>query len=130
MANERNLIPVTKRTPREQKEISSKGGKASAKAKKQRKTMKEQMQYLLDLPIQEGGLKAQLQAWGIEPNELNMQMAMNASMIQNALKGSVNAYNSIRELMGERVQEVKVQQVTDENINYIDEYIRNAREKK
>lgn len=130
MANDENLVSLATRTQRERKEIAKKGAKASAKAKRQRKTMKEQMQYLLDLPIQEGGLKAQLQAWGIEPNELNMQMAMNASMIQNALKGSVNAYNSIRELMGERVQEVKVQQVTDENINYIDEYIKNAREKK
>ena len=41
MANEKNLIPFNKLTESQQREIASKGGKASVEAKRKRKTLKK-----------------------------------------------------------------------------------------
>ena len=50
MANEKNLIPNSKRTPKELREIAKKGGKKSVEVR--RKAMKEQMKYHFQLKIQ------------------------------------------------------------------------------
>lgn len=129
MANEQNLKPITTLSKEEAKRRGKKGGKASGEARRKRKSMKEQMDYLLSLPLQESNLKQSLELMGIDTSEMNLQMAMNVAMVKTALSGGVNAYNSIRELMGERVQELKVTQVTDDNIDYIKEYL-DARKQK
>lgn len=49
--NEQNLKPFTQMTESEQREIASKGGKASAEARKRRKLMREVMQDCLDETI-------------------------------------------------------------------------------
>lgn len=49
--NEQNLKPFTQMTESEQREIASKGGKASAEARKKRKLMREVMQDCLDETI-------------------------------------------------------------------------------
>lgn len=82
MANEQNLIPVTKRTPREQREISSKGGKASAEAKKARKTLKETLLLMLE--------------------EGNTQNDITLALLQKALNGDTKAYEVIRDTVGEK----------------------------
>ena len=82
MANEQNLIPVTKRTPREQREISSKGGKASAEAKKARKTLKETLLLMLA--------------------EGNTQDDITLALLQKALNGDTKAYEVIRDTVGEK----------------------------
>ena len=82
MANEKNLIPVTKRTPREQKEISSKGGKASAKAKKERNTLKQELLLILE-------------------NE-DMQKKISTALIKEAEKGNTKAFEVIRDTIGEK----------------------------
>ena len=82
MANEQNLIPVTKRTPREQREISSKGGKASAEAKKARKTLKETLLMMLE--------------------EGNTQNDITLALLQKALNGDTKAYEVIRDTVGEK----------------------------
>lgn len=82
MANEQNLIPVTKRTPREQKEISSMGGKASAEAKKARKTLKETLLLMLE--------------------QGNTQDNITLALLQKALNGDTKAYEVIRDTVGEK----------------------------
>ena len=51
--NDENLIPFAERTPREHKELSSKGGKECAKVKREKKTLKEQLRLLLSLPVED-----------------------------------------------------------------------------
>jgi hypothetical protein len=48
MAANDNLIPQNKRTKEEQREIARKGGIASGKARKERKTLKEELLLLLE----------------------------------------------------------------------------------
>ena len=80
--NDQNLIPVTKRTPREQKEISSKGGIASAEAKRARKTLKETLLMMLE--------------------EGNTQNDITLALLQKALNGDTKAYEVIRDTVGEK----------------------------
>lgn len=105
MANEQNLIPVTKRTPREQKEISSKGGKASAEARRKRKTMKEQVELLLSLPLKDKTAQKKLKMLGIDVDNLDNQMAMMVVQLNKAMKGDMQAVTFFRDIVGEKPKE-------------------------
>ena len=105
MANEQNLIKAEDLTSEQLRERARKGGIASAKAKKKRKAMKEQMEILLSLPVKSPKLKEQLKKLGIKSNEIDNQMALIVSLYQTALKGgknSVQAFNVIMEMTEEK----------------------------
>lgn len=106
MANIENLTMMgqTLTTERAQ-EIGSKGGKASAKARKERKAIKEQLEMLLGLPLKDKNAKAKLKKIGINADEINNQMAMVISIYQKALKGDVSAFKEIRDTVGEKPTE-------------------------
>ena len=105
MANEQNLIKAEDLTSEQLRERARKGGIASAKAKKKRKAMKEQMDMLLSLPVKSPKMKEQLKKLGIKSNEIDNQMALIVSLYQTALKGgknSVQAFNAIMEMTEEK----------------------------
>lgn len=97
MANEQNLIPMNKRTPRERKEIARKGAIASNKAQAARKTLKEELLALL------------------EDNET--QKKISVALIQQAKKGNTKAYEIIRDSIGEKpIDRVQAEVNSDINI--------------
>lgn len=109
MANEQNLIPVTKRTPREQKEISSKGGKASAKAKQERKTLKQELLLLLE--------------------EEDTQKKISLSLLEQAKQGNVKAYETIRDTIGEKPKEqLEISKPINETVDEIESYMNKKNE--
>lgn len=99
MANEQNLIPFNKRTEREQREYAKKGGKKSGEVRRKRKAMKEQMEMLLSLPFKQSEALDFMQYLGIEEDNLDNQMALIVAMYSKALKGDVQAFNTIREVV-------------------------------
>ena len=126
MAGEENLIPLNKRTKEEQREITTAGGLASGESRRKRKAMREQAELLLSLPLQEGKLKEQLKALGVDADNIDNQMAMIISMWRTATVGgqnSVMAFNSLRDLMGEKPKEVIEIHSTDETIKELDKII-------
>lgn len=98
MANEKNLIPFNKRTENEQREYAKKGGQKSGEVRRQRKAMKEQMEMLLSLPFKQEKQLKFMKSLGIEEEEIDNQMALMVAMYAKALKGDVQAFNSIREV--------------------------------
>ena len=98
MANEQNLIPWNKRTENEQREYARKGGQKSGEVRRQRKAMKEQMEMLLSLPLKQEKQLKFMKSLGIEEEEIDNQMALMVAMYAKALKGDVQAFNSIREV--------------------------------
>ena len=98
MANEQNLIPWNKRTENEQREYARKGGQKSGEVRRQRKAMKEQMEMLLSLPFKQEKQLKFMKSLGIEEEEIDNQMALMVVMYAKALKGDVQAFNSIREV--------------------------------
>ncbi len=137
MAGKENLIPLNKRTKEEQREITTAGGLASGEVRRKRKAMREQAELLLSLPFQgmeivdkEGNVKDLKEEYarlsGLPPEEIDNQMAMLISMYQTILKGgmgSVNAFNSLRDLVGEKPKEVIEIHSTDEAIKELDNII-------
>ena len=102
--NDQNLIPTTKRTKKEVREMTTKGGKRSGEVRRQRKTQREQLELLMSLPLKNIKAKEQIKNLGIEDAEINNQMAMNVAMFNLILKGgkgAVQAYNSINDLIGD-----------------------------
>lgn len=99
MANEKNLIPWNKRTEKEQREYARKGGKKSGEVRRKRKAMKEQMEMLLSLPFKQSEPLDFMKNLGIEEDNLDNQMALIVAMYGKALKGDVQAFNTIREVV-------------------------------
>ena len=99
MANEKNLIPWNKRTEKEQREYARKGGKKSGEVRRKRKAMKEQMEMLLTLPFKQAEALDFMKDLGIEEDNLDNQMALIVAMYGKALKGDVQAFNTIREVV-------------------------------
>lgn len=95
MANEQNLIPQNKRTKSEQREIARKGGIASGKSRKARKTFKEDLLLALSM-IKDGKT---VQEIGLE------------SVVAKYLSGDLKAFEIVRDTVGEKPtdkQEVKI----------------------
>jgi hypothetical protein len=80
--NEQNLIPTTKRTKSEAREIGKKGGKASGKARRDKRTFREALELALSI----GNVKSDIVG----------------AQIEKALKGDTKAFEVIRDTVGEK----------------------------
>lgn len=101
--NEKNLIPFTERTENEQREIASKGGKASGKSRKRKKSMKQCMEMLLALPASPDDRQL-LSDIGVAfadlgDDELNNQLVVNAALLAAAKSGDVSAIKELRSII-------------------------------
>lgn len=81
-----NLIPLSARNPTEKKELQQKGGKISAKVRQERKKLKDELIYLLNVEDKTGK---------------TMQEKMCLSLVKNAIDGNVKAFEVIRNTIGE-----------------------------
>lgn len=95
MANEQNLIPFNEMTETEQRKIASKGGIASAEARKARKTLKEELLCLLE--------------------KGDTQEKISLALLQKAMKGDTKAFEVIRDSIGEKPTEKVEANLTYEN---------------
>lgn len=121
MAKESNLKPFTSNQDREQAKINGrKGGKARQAQARRRKALKEQMELLLTLPLTDERAKKQFESMGIDSDNMDNQMAMVVKTYAQALKGNINAVNVIREIIGERVVEVNVNNNIDDKVKELD----------
>ena len=83
----------------EQRERSRRAGKRSGEVRRQRKTMRQELEYLLTEEIHDKNGKA-----------MNTQKALGTSLIKAALNGNVKAFEVIRDTIGEKpVEKVDVQ---------------------
>lgn len=103
MANEQNLHPFQKgRSSEEAVRNGRKGGKASGKARKDRKMFKDAIIAVLSEPLTD-------KAGNPHPSGMNVQEAMIRGVIGRAIKGDPRALEVIRDTIGEKpTQDVKV----------------------
>lgn len=80
--NDENLIPLNKRDPEEVAEITSAGGKASVKARRERKQLREELQIILE--------------------DGDMQKRVCTALVERALNGDPRAFALIRDTIGEK----------------------------
>lgn len=101
MANEKNLIPLNKRTKSEQRRIASEGGKASGEARRTKKTLREYADFLLSLPVSDRRKWNKLARAGVPPEGCDNKMLVAFALMQEAQGGDVQAVKELRGLIGE-----------------------------
>ena len=115
MARE-DLVPLNRRTKDEQKEIAKKGGIASGVARRKKRSMREVLKMLKDMPVKDRKIIAQLQAAGIDDKDMTIGAAMAFSAIVHAMKGNGQMMKLVLDVMGEtsdarlREREVKLRE--------------------
>ena len=108
MANNENLKPNSERTPSERRKNARKAGIKSGEVRRQKKSMREMLDYLLEKELtNKNGEKA------------TTLEAMMASMIKQSISGNVRACEFIRDTIGQKPTE-KVE-ATNATITVTDE---------
>ena len=95
MANEKNLIPNSERTPEELRAMTRKGGINSGKARRKKANLKKAFEAILEADVKSDKIKQQLEKMGFEATN---EMALAMVMMQKAMKGDVRAFEQISKL--------------------------------
>jgi hypothetical protein len=101
VANEKNLIPMDQRSSEEARELGRLGGIASGEARRRKRAMKDAADYYLSLPVKDGRVRGKLMRRGIDPNDVDNQMAMIAGLVDAATRGDARAGKLVVDILGE-----------------------------
>ena len=96
MSNIENLIPMSKRSKNEARELGKKGGIASGKVRKEKRTLKDELEIIMETINKDG---------------ITYQELISTALVKEALKGNTKAYEIIRNTLGQKP--IEVQQVID-----------------
>lgn len=84
------------------RERGRKGGKSTARKARERKSLREAVELLLSMPCNRSDYSEQLAAIGLPETEQTNQMALTLALFNEALNGNVQAFNSMRDTVGEK----------------------------
>lgn len=101
MPNEKNLIPFDQRTEEEQRDIRSAGGKASGVSRRRKRSLKEAADLYLSLPVSDRRVWNKIARRGVDPEDIDNQMAMIIGLTMAATTGDAKAAKVIVDLLGE-----------------------------
>lgn len=95
------------KTGEEQVEIARKGGIASGEAKRQKRTFKEAVQWLVnsDIKIKDGKIKNLFKENGIDISGLNPTQLATLGCWAGAIYGNANNFKTLMEVNGEIMEE-------------------------
>lgn len=111
MANEQNLIPTTALTEKERREMASRAGKASGKARAQKKTLRELAEIVGQMPVKNPKTIAIMQKAGFNTEQMTNDMAMMLGLQLKAQSGDPSAAKLLSELRGQYSTRVEVEPV-------------------
>ena len=98
MANEKNLIPNSERTPSELREITKKGGIKSGEVRRQKKTLSELAKMIAENPAPTAA-KKKLTKMGISDEDANNNACIVAAVYNKAIKGNMQAVDKWEQLV-------------------------------
>lgn len=101
VSGEKNLIPFDKRTEEEQKRIRTAGGIASGAARRRKKSLREAADLYLSLPVSDRRRWNAIARKGIDPEDVDNQMAMIIGLTEAAMHGDARAAKIIVDLLGD-----------------------------
>ena len=101
MPNEKNLIPNSQRTPEQLREMAAAGGRASGAARRRKRSLREAADLYLSLPVSDKRQKNKLVRRGVEPEDVDNQMAMIIGLVEEATAGDARAAKVIVDLLGD-----------------------------
>nr|DAQ26456.1 MAG TPA: terminase large subunit [Caudoviricetes sp.] len=98
MANEKNLIPNSERTPSELREITKKGGIKSGEVRRQKKSLSELAKMIAENPAPTTA-KKKLAKMGISDEDANNNACIVAAVYDKAIKGNMQAVDKWEQLV-------------------------------
>ena len=101
VSNEKNLIPFNQRTEEEQRRIQSAGGIASGISRRRKRSLKEAADLYLSLPVADQKKWNAISRQGVDPEDIDNQMAVIIGLTQRAMKGDAKAAKVVLDLLGE-----------------------------
>ena len=101
VANEQNLIPLNERSKEEAKKIQQMGGQARVAARRRKRSMKEAAEYYLSLAVTDTKVINKLQKDGVDPDDIDNQMAIIVGLARTAMKGDARSAKLLVEMLGE-----------------------------
>ena len=123
--NDKNLIPFSERTESEQREIRSKGGKQSAKNRREQKTYRDMAKAMLSATITDENILNELKAYGLSETDVKAYTLL--GMIKASANGSHNAFDRLMMLVGEETQATTSEQEKQANLlKAIQEAVKNG----
>ena len=111
MANEQNLVPTTALTEEERRAMASRAGKASGKARRQKRTLRELAEIIGAMPTKNPKTIAIMEKAGFKPEEMTNDMATMLAMQLKSQAGDVSAAKLLAEMRGQYSTRVEVEPV-------------------
>lgn len=105
MANERNIIPNSERTPEERREIARAGGIASGAARRRKRSLKQAADLYLSLPVTDRRVWNKIARDGVDPEDIDNQMAMIVGLTEAAVQGDARCAKVLVDLLGDSTGE-------------------------
>ena len=99
MPNEQNLIPMDHRSQSEAREYGREGGRASGVSRRKKKNLREAAELYLSLPVADKRTWNRLAREGVEPEDVDNQMAVIAGLALKAMKGDPRAAKVLFDLI-------------------------------
>lgn len=109
MANEQNLIPNSQRTPEELREITRKGGIASGKARRAKKTLAQIGDMIGSLDIKSEKNRAILREAGITDEDMINDVGMMFRLNLKAQNGDTRAIELLSKLRGQFKEQISAE---------------------
>lgn len=114
--NNKNLINIADRSTEKQREICSKGGKASGAAKRRKKSLSEIAKAIMQCDLTSKQEK-QIKAMGLNPSEFNQWTACIFGLLSKASRdGDVKAVEKLQELTGETTKATTAEEQKQDNL--------------
>ena len=101
MPNEKNLIPMDQRSKSEARELGRNGGIASGISRRRKRSLKEAADLYLSLPVSDRKMWNKISRRGVDPDDIDNQMAMIIGLTIAATAGDAKAAKIIVDLLGE-----------------------------
>ena len=101
MPNEKNLIPMDQRSKEEARELGRNGGVASGVSRRRKRSLKEAADLYLSLPVSDRKMWNKISRRGVDPEDIDNQMAMIIGLTIAATAGNAKAAKVIVDLLGE-----------------------------
>ena len=101
MPNEKNLIPMDQRSKSEARDLGQKGGIASGVSRRRKRSLKEAADLYLSLPVSDRKMWNKIARRGVDPDDIDNQMAMIIGLTMAATAGDAKAAKVIVDLLGE-----------------------------
>ena len=101
MPNEKNLIPMDQRSQSEARDLGQKGGIASGVSRRRKRSLKEAADLYLSLPVKDRRTWNKIARRGVDPDDIDNQMAMIIGLTMAATAGDAKAAKVIVDLLGE-----------------------------